>query len=197
MPEFNTWEQLPRLTETGFKIIKCPEAQWQQIRDLYRRVQAAPTAEYFEGIETTIPNPNQAPTKLFSLEQYRADRDRIHRELLELHETWSQQKLIPTAVYGIRSYNNQSSLTMHRDREATHHVSSIVIVDTHEHEPWPLHIEDHQGNLHRLYTEPGQIILYESARLLHGRPDQFRGNYYRNFYIHYRLRDWEWTGAQQ
>ena len=76
---------------------------------------------------------------------------------------------------------------MHRDRIETHHISSIIIVATAETQPWPLHIEDHTGKLHKIYTEPGQIILYESATCLHGRPELFQGEYYRNFYVHYKF----------
>ena len=37
----------------------------------------------------------------------------------------------------------------------------------------------------------GQALLYESARLLHSRPHPLQGDFYTNFFIHYRPKHWE------
>ena len=34
--------------------------------------------------------------------------------------------------------------------------------------------------------QPGELVWYESARLLHGRPDPFQGEYFDNLFIHYK-----------
>ena len=34
--------------------------------------------------------------------------------------------------------------------------------------------------------QPGEMVWYESARLLHGRPDPFQGEYFDNLFIHYK-----------
>ena len=37
----------------------------------------------------------------------------------------------------------------------------------------------------------GQALLYESARLLHSRPHPLQGDFYTNFFIHFRPKHWE------
>ena len=61
-------------------------------------------------------------------------------------------------------------------------------------DPWPLYIKDHEGRTHRLVLEPGQMVWYESARLVHGRPVRFRGNYYDNVFVHFKPADRRWYG---
>ena len=73
----------------------------------------------------------------------------VIRELKELHEEWSGMKLRETSAYGVRLYQNGSSLVMHHDRISTHVISSIVHI-AHQYDndsvPWPIQIEDHDGN---------------------------------------------------
>ena len=104
-------------------------------------------------------------------------------------------------LYGIRSYNKEATLINHLDRLTTHHVSSIVIVDKDldcgcnqtkgVENDWPLDFQDHNGEWHKVYAEIGDIILYESATCLHGREEPFKGNWFRNFYVHYMLENYE------
>ncbi len=61
---------------------------------------------------------------------------------------------------------------MHVDTVSTHVVSAIINVDQEVDEDWPLLIQDHQGNEHKLIMKPGEMVLYESAKLLHGRPGE-------------------------
>ena len=71
----------------------------------------------------------------------------------------------------------------------THVISSIIHV-AHEYddddEPWPIEIEDHDGNIHAMNLEEGQMLLYESASCLHGRRKVFRGKYYASIFAHYQ-----------
>lgn len=67
--------------------------------------------------------------------------------LQPLHEEWAGVALTPSVAYGLRVYQNGSSLTMHTDRLETHVVSSILHVDRdygHQ-EPWPIVIEGVDG----------------------------------------------------
>jgi prolyl 4-hydroxylase len=60
---------------------------------------------------------------------------------------------------------------MHVDTVSTHVVSAIINVDQGEIEKdWPLLILDHHDNEHSVIMKPGDMLLYESAKLLHGRP---------------------------
>lgn len=39
---------------------------------------------------------------------------------------------------------------------------------------------------HSVVMRAGDMLLYESAKLLHGRPDVFLGRHYDNVFIHYK-----------
>ena len=123
-------------------------------------------------------------------------RTKIHDQLQPVHEEWIGRKLEKTFIYGIRSYGKGANLIMHRDRVETHHISSIIMVDKDLRcgcqnkefgNDWGLDIVDHNGQEHKVFMEPGDVLLYESAVCLHGRKDNFEGNFYRNFYVHYKL----------
>jgi len=90
---------------------------------------------------------------------------------------------------GIRKYTEGSILRMHVDTVTTHVVSAIVNVDQDVDEDWKLEIVDHEGTLHEVVMNPGDMVLYESAKALHGRPKPLQGRSYSNFFLHYRPKD--------
>ena len=52
-------------------------------------------------------------------------------------------------------------------------------------QPWALQIEDHQGREHEVLLRPGEMVLYESATLIHGRIKPFQGDYFANIFTHF------------
>ena len=70
-------------------------------------------------------------------------------------------------------YQDGSILRMHVDTANTHVISAIINVDQNVDEPWPLLILDHEENEHWITMEPGDMVLYESAKALHGRPSTY------------------------
>lgn len=74
---------------------------------------------------------------------------------------------------------------MHVDTVNTHVVSAIINVDQVVDKDWPLLILDHEDNEHNITMSAGEMVLYESAKLLHGRPEPFVGSHYDNIFIHF------------
>jgi len=74
----------------------------------------------------------------------------------------------------------------HVDRPLTHIISSTICVDHRLSSPWPLLIEDIEGNACQIDLEPGELVFYEGARLKHGRPYPLDGDYYAGIFVHYR-----------
>ncbi|CAM9805187.1 unnamed protein product, partial [Hapterophycus canaliculatus] len=95
-------------------------------------------------------------------------------------------ELVQTACYGVRVYTNTSWLANHVDTKATHAVSVIMQVDQNVEEDWPLMIYDHAGNDYNITMKPRDLVLYESATCVHGRPSSFHGKYYANAFVHYK-----------
>lgn len=58
-------------------------------------------------------------------------------------------------------------------------------------EDWELTIIDHNGDRHFVRLEPGDMVFYESAVNIHGRPKPFNGHYFANTFIHYMPTAWK------
>ena len=106
--------------------------------------------------------------------------------LRPVHEEWCGFSLVESACYGIRVYLRGAYLYEHTDTPATHIISSTICVNRDTDEPWPLCIEDSAGIRHDVVLEPGEMLLYEGARLRHGRPYPMCGAFYAGIYLHYR-----------
>jgi predicted 2-oxoglutarate/Fe(II)-dependent dioxygenase YbiX len=67
---------------------------------------------------------------------------------------------------------------MHVDKVKTHVISCILHVDhSEDSEPWPIFIEDFQGNTNEVVLESGDLMFYESSKCIHGRPRNFKGSW--------------------
>jgi predicted 2-oxoglutarate/Fe(II)-dependent dioxygenase YbiX len=75
---------------------------------------------------------------------------------------------------------------MHTDKAQTHVISCILHIDSSEDaEPWPIVIEDFQGNTNEVILTSGDLLFYESSKCLHGRPKTFNGSWYSSIFVHY------------
>jgi prolyl 4-hydroxylase len=63
--------------------------------------------------------------------------------------------------------------------------SAIINVAQDVDEDWILEVIGHDGYAMNLTMNPGDMILYESHSIIHGRPYPLRGNLYGNCYIHF------------
>lgn len=174
---------LPIYTKEGFKKIKLPDWLHEDVARFFDANYPRSEPELSDAIGTFISSEHTpVPARMVELDGHM--RSNIRKALLPILEQWVQRKLELTALYGIREYRRGATLKMHVDKIETHHVSAIVNVYRHVDTDWPLHIHDHGGTLHKVYMKPGEAILYESARLMHGRPEALDGVSYANFFIH-------------
>ncbi len=169
-------------TIEGFKKTTLNEDLFQEIKDFYTDKKQEGKKEYVEG-DFIHSKHNENPSYLIELSTEL--KSAIHNSLQEKLENWSKTKLIPTFVYGIREYKKGSVLVPHRDREKTHIISAIINIDQDLDEEWPLLIEDHHYRKHEVYLKPGEVVFYEGAKLLHGRPDEMQGTSYANIFCHF------------
>ena len=190
---YTSKEQIPKLTERGFKVVKVPAETWGLIKDAYEILKSKKTEEVFDGKESVIIG---GGSDIYSFEHLPSMRSLIHKQLQPFHEDFCKVKIEPTFIYGIRSYKKGATLIKHVDRVETHHISSIIIVDKDLRcgcsnkefgDDWALDIQDHNGEWHKVYAQVGDMILYESAICEHGRTEPFQGKSFNNFYVHYKL----------
>lgn len=67
--------------------------------------------------------------------------------------------------------------------------SAIINVDQdvgNMYEPWPLEVYGHDGRAQNITMIPGDMVLYESHSVLHGRPFPMKGKYYANIFVHFK-----------
>ena len=95
-------------------------------------------------------------------------------------------ELSPASLYGIRTYTKGSILAPHVDRLPLV-ISAIINVDQNleKGEEWPLEIYGHDGVAYNVTLQPGEMLLYESASIIHGRPYPFQGKTYSNVFVHF------------
>lgn len=122
---------------------------------------------------------------------------KVLRELKPMHEEWSGLDLVGEIAYGLRVYRNDSRLLMHVDKSKTHVISSILHIDhSEDSEPWPIVIEDYQGNTNEVILESGDMLFYESSKCFHGRPKTFKGSWYSSIFVHYSPVGWDKDGRE-
>lgn len=59
------------------------------------------------------------------------------------------------------------------------------IASSEDSDPWPILIEDYDGNTQYAVLKPGDLLLYESAKNFHGRPKVFNGSWYTSLFVHF------------
>ena len=95
---------------------------------------------------------------------------------------WTEQQLTQCSLYGIRVYTTGAVLATHVDRLPL--VSSAIInVAQDVDEPWPLEVIGHDGKAYNVTMEPGDMVLYESHSVLHGRPYPLKGRFMANIFV--------------
>jgi hypothetical protein len=124
----------------------------QKIRD---NIDDAPMEREINVIETEM---GARPLFIKNTELNR----RVLDELKPMHEEWAGIELEGAIAYGLRLYQNNSRLLMHVDKANTHVISCILHIDhSDDAEPWPIIIEDYQGNTNEVYLANGDMLFYE------------------------------------
>lgn len=177
-------ENLPALTRNGFLLTDVPVETYKAVRDFYysnrSKISREDIPKFIQG------RSSEPPSHLVELPELL--KTRVHEDLQPRVQNWIGDYVRPTYVYGIREYKRSAVLKMHRDRVHTHIASAIINIDQIADSTWPLVIEDHFYRQHTVYLKPGQMLLYEGAKLRHGRPTPFEGESYANVFVHYKLR---------
>ena len=189
---------VPALTRDGFKKEDIPARLYENI--LQMRKKSLDKGDIsFEKMDIGIQNGpvvivNDALEKSKHIvvnrtQMIKVEKD-VRKDIFEtlgpLAEEWAEGlRLVPTSIYGIRRYRNRSTLLAHTDKASSHVISVIMNIAQDVEEDWPLNIKDNQGKEHTLFLAAGEMLWYESARLVHGRQRPFKGSYFDNMFIHY------------
>ena len=131
--QFTQSRLVPKFTPVGFKVVKTPA----HIHERLAKAVTDGVAEWdtlrSEGKIDVIYHPDDKEPKFVDLDGLNWD---VISDLKELHEEWGGMSLRQTSAYGVRLYQNGSSLVMHVDRISTHVISSIVHIGHEVRSPW-------------------------------------------------------------
>mmetsp|Transcript_28509 Transcript_28509/g.39256 ORF Transcript_28509/g.39256 Transcript_28509/m.39256 type:complete len:462 (+) Transcript_28509:45-1430(+) len=179
-------------TEVGFKKIRLPKAAWEPLIQFYETHKNDMHLEAWNRGYTYV-NTWDSPSYMISFEDSSFRDGMQAKQLLwslcqPVIEEWVGRKVEPTSLYGIRVYKDKAILATHVDRLPL--VSSAIInVAQDTNEPWPVEIYDHNGKAYNVTMEPGDMVMYESHTVLHGRPFPLNGSFYANVFVHYKPLD--------
>lgn len=186
-------------TLLGFQKTKVPEHLMQDLTRFwdYNHVHASKEKWHPGDIHT---NHWDVPTFMLSLDNPHLKqggpilRNKIWESTRKQLQNWiddeadamglSHFDLSPASLYGIRVYNRGSILAPHVDRLPLV-TSAIINVAQSVEEPWPLEVIGHDGKAYNITLEPGEMILYESHSIIHGRPFPLKGDLYANIFVHF------------
>lgn len=180
------FHMMPAMSPVGFAVVKTPEHVHSKLKDFldaHKDQQELP-----QDYPTNVITPGETPPVFI---HNQALNNEVMHDVKHVLEEWVSMPLVPSAAHGLRVYRPGNVLKWHVDRLQTHIVSTIVHVDRDSDEPWPLWIEDIHGTIHHVDVKPGEMILYESAKLPHARPIPFTGRFYTSLFVHYRPVNWD------
>jgi hypothetical protein len=168
-------------TRYGFGLARADPELVHELQAAIRHAVSTGDGLGTEGSDEVIPGPN---------DPWFVDRPELTELVLhEMHpyiEAWSGQQVEPHLAYGFRLYRNESALYMHLDEFETHVLSLILHIDSSDDaDPWPIVIEDFEGDTHEVTLTPGDVLFYESSKCFHGRPRPLSGSWYSSVFVHY------------
>jgi len=144
--------------------------------------------EKAESIAGCYANTHQFPFSRLDLDKFQRIRRGVVAHMKQVLEWWTERPLEHTSTYGMRIYHREAMLLNHVDRGDTHIASAVLQVHqtTDPNGGWPLEVVGEDGVVREVYLQPGEMVLYEGARLLHGRPMRFQGDHFGNIFTHFK-----------
>ena len=179
----------PNFTQYGWALTRGPP---ELVEDLFTMLKIGLRSEDTPVEIQSHPLMEEYPQELPLMVVDESLNRRATKTLKPILEAWAGVNLIANNAYGLRVYRNQSKLLMHIDESSSHVISSILHVGHDpDGEPWPLVIEDLNGNTNEVFLETGDMLLYESSKCFHGRPKRYNGTWYSSLFIHYYPVNWD------
>jgi len=195
-------EGFPAFTKTGFLAMPTPKVVQDFFLDFFNRRLRHRRMEVWHSGSTQM-GFHDVPTSFISLDMEGQIRDKLANEVIKpIVEKWSgMSPLELTSFYGLREYKNNSWLRGHIDRIDTHVLSVTFVVsktnatnidhvltpdEANKLPKWPLEVYAYDGNIYRHEHPPDTMILYESSKLIHGRPYKNRGPDHVGAFCHFK-----------
>ncbi|CAB9496503.1 Ankyrin Repeat [Seminavis robusta] len=182
-------QSMVNYTKLGFTKIKAPEAVFKVIQEFWNKNRHRALEESWPKGNTYV-NHWEGRSLMANVESTdmvgggQVIKQQIWNAARDTIQEWTGQRVAECSLYGVRIYEEGAVLATHVDRLPL--VSSAIInVDQDVDEPWPLEVIGHDGKAYNVTMEPGDLVLYESHSVLHGRPFPLKGRYFANIFVHF------------
>ena len=198
---------VPRITQVGFEKVNIPKEIFGLILSNRKKLLKNGQKWRIEYCSSGLQNCNRVVESQHAQECHEVSSEKywfldleprtksyIFHLLKNLAEEWigKKFKLEGTTAYGLRKYTRGATLSAHLDHLRTHVISAILNINQKVDSDWPLQIFDHEGVLHKVFLKPGEMVWYESAKLVHGRSEPFNGSYFENIFVHFMPASDQW-----
>ena len=192
---------IPKLTPLGYQKMDIPKELYQKIlEDRSEDIREEPCSTDFRLIR----NCNKVVEKdgevvyesnqnnwLIDLKSPFVMDAVLEAYLRPMLEKWTNTKLRFLQRYGIRRYTRGARVWSHVDDVPDFIAGVILQIDQKVEEDWTLNVLDHEGTQQRIILKPGQMLMWESAAVPHGRQYALKGDYYDNLMVHFTSEDQE------
>lgn len=186
-----------KYTKLGYKKTQLEPALKLRLKKFWLNNQKFKIPEEWPGSRkvisgTSITKNEPYITYMLDLDKYDSNLYRdLNLYIEKVLKKWTNlDNLEHITTYGIREYRRGASLKCHVDNGYTHVISTIINID--QDKSWPLLVYGHDGKKKNIIMDDrNDLVLYESATVVHGRPEPFIGNSYANIFIHFKTKDWD------
>ena len=183
-------KEMENHTHTGFHKTNIPFEIYRDILQFYFKHEHDFMDEYYPR-EFTFWNLNDVDITQVSFNETIASQfsDRLRPAV----EMWCRCKIEetkgPGIVTRIRRYPRNSIVRFHVDQKETNHVFGTILhlarnLDLNK--DWPLEVIGFDGRPVRMTMAPGEMVMFEASKVIHGRPLPLEGEYYINTFFYYR-----------
>jgi hypothetical protein len=185
---------VPRHTALGWKLMQPPRELHQRVAEWFESQRHRMLAEDWPGLDDVGCNNN------FDNDDYILPHDEaapvmeMGKWIKEHLQQWMGTEVDPTwhTFYGARLQHSGSTCAMHVDSTDTHVMSATYnIAQRGMRKPWPLSFVEPGGAVKRVEQQPGDIVFYEGASGMHGRPVPLDGQEFVSIYFHWHPKGWK------
>jgi prolyl 4-hydroxylase len=176
-------------TQLGYEKVPVPGKLLQSLKIFWKKRHQShrhhPPTSNFE-IGTTYINHWHTHFHIMNVDdelyQSKHLRTQIWDETKPILEKWTGVELSPSSMFGVSIFTDKT-VVPHRVESLPFVISAIIHVADDLDTPWPIELYGHDGKAHNVTLDVGEMLLYESASVITGRPYPLQGRHYAEIFI--------------
>ena len=161
-------------TTTGYRVKDIPASAYQLLKDFYKKKQSDRVDE--EPLETELMIINKFEVLPSVVQVSDSLIEAVGGFITPIMESWCNCKLDYSATWGIVELHKGNILQNHVTYVNRFVITALMHIDElPSNTSTSLTVMGYDGVKREVRTKPGQMVLIESAKVIHGRPKAFLG----------------------